>query len=112
MHPQVKILFVQLYQLIFLAVGTNDNRAKSEDGYAEPLVPFAEQTAAMRRVIRILKDRAPGARIILIGPTAGNEALQKKRAEAAERERSPLAGSGITRYRPAALGIFARRGIL
>ena len=78
-------LFEKPYQLIFLAVGANDNRTKREDEYKKPLVSFPEQTAALKRVLQILKRRSPSARIIFIGPTAGNEALQKKRMESAEK---------------------------
>lgn len=78
-------LFEQPWQMIFIAVSANDNRTKKEDGYRKPLVPFDEQTAAMTRVIRLLKSRSPGARIILVGPTASNEPLQQKRVESAEK---------------------------
>ena len=78
-------LFDKPYGLIFIAVGSNDNRTLRSDGYNKPLVPFAEQTQSMIRVIRFLKERNPGARIILISPSAPNTELQDRRAAAAEK---------------------------
>ena len=81
-------LFDKPYDLIFIAVGSNDNRTLRSDGYKKPLVPFAEQTQSMIRVIRFLKERNPGARIILVSPSAPNTEQQKKRAAAAEKNNS------------------------
>lgn len=78
-------LFDRPYDLIFIAVGSNDNRTLRSDGYGKPLVPFAEQTQSMVRVIRFLKEKDPGARIILVSPSAPNRELQDRRAAAAEK---------------------------
>ena len=89
-------LFDCPYDLIFIAVGSNDNRTLRSDGYKKPLVPFAEQTQSMIRVIRFLKERNPGARIILVSPSAPNMEQQEKRAAAAEKNNSGLVKFGIS----------------
>ena len=54
-------LFDKPCDLIFIALGSNDNRTLRSDGYAKPLVPFAEQTAAMIRVRSAAVERWSGA---------------------------------------------------
>ena len=103
-------LFSAPYQLIFIAVGSNDNRTWRKDAFKKPLVPFAEQTQSMIRVINFLKKRNPGARIILLSPVAANEPYQNKRAAAAEKRNQPyvkfgdpaLTASGIAAQKKAA----------
>ena len=87
-------LFAKPYQLIFIAVGSNDNRTWRKDDYKKPLVAFSEQTASMTRVIHILKKHNPGARIILLSPVSANEPFQQKRADAAEKRNQPYVKFG------------------
>ena len=87
-------LFNKPYQLIFIAVGSNDNRTWRKDDYKKPLVPFAEQTASMTRVIKFLKERNPQARIILLSPVSAHEAYQEKRAANAAKRNQPYVKFG------------------
>ena len=87
-------LFDAPYQLIFIAVGSNDNRTWRKDNYQKPLVAFNEQTASMTRVINILKKHNPDARIILLSPVSANEPYQQKRADAAEKRNQPYVKFG------------------
>ena len=87
-------LFNKPYQLIFIAVGSNDNRTWRKDDYKKPLVPLAEQTASMTRVIKFLKERNPGVRIILLSPVAAHEAYQEKRAANAAKRNQPYVKFG------------------
>ena len=88
-------LFNKPYQIIFIAVGSNDNRTWRKDDYKKPLVPFAEQTASMTRVIKFLKERNPQARIILLSPVAAHEAYQEKRAANASKRNQPYVKFGV-----------------
>lgn len=88
-------LFDKPCDLIFIALGSNDNRTLRSDGYGKPLVPFAEQTAAMIRVIRFLKAKNPGARIVLISPSCAHEAFLEKRAAAAEKRNQDFVKFGV-----------------
>ena len=87
-------LFDAPYQLIFIAVGSNDNRTWRKDNYQKPLVAFNEQTASMTRVINILKKHNPDARIILLSPVSANEPYQQKRAAAAAKANQPYVKFG------------------
>ena len=75
-------IFDRPYDLILIALGTNDCRSMSTSGYASPLVTPEEGRASYERVIAMLREHSP-VPIWLLSPSYSNYDFQIRQSEAA-----------------------------
>ena len=68
-------LFKGKYDLIFLFLGQNDTRCFRKDGFAKQETPPEIQQKCLAEIHKILKEKCPGARLVLISPSPSDESL-------------------------------------
>ncbi len=68
------------YDYIFIFLGHNDTRCRSDKNYEVPQVAPEEQKAAYREVVGYLRKHSK-ARIVLVSPTSSNFAICKASAD-------------------------------
>ena len=75
-------IFDRPYDLILIALGTNDCRSMSTSDYARPLVTPEDGRAAYERVIAMLREHSP-VPIWLLSPSYSNYDFQVRQSETA-----------------------------
>ena len=76
-------IFDRTYDLVLIALGTNDCRSLSTVDYARPLVPPEEARSSYERVIAELRKRSPGVPVWLLSPSYSNYDFQVQSSEKA-----------------------------
>ncbi len=85
-------MYSRLFQpepdLIFILLGANDAKSRSDTGYETPLTPPGKQKELLGRIIAFLREKT-NARVVIIGPAQGYFPFQSERA-------ADLRAGGIT----------------
>lgn len=68
-------LFREKYDLVFLFLGQNDTRCFRKDGFARQETPPALQRKCLAEIRKMLKEKCPGAELVLISPSPSDEDL-------------------------------------
>ncbi len=68
-------LFKGKYDLVFLFLGQNDTRCFRKDGFAKQETPPELQQKCLAEIYKILKEKCPGAQLVLISPSPSDENL-------------------------------------
>ena len=68
-------LFREKYDLIFLFLGQNDTYCFRKDNFSKQQTPPELQRKCLEEIYKILKEKCPGAEIVLIAPSPSHEKL-------------------------------------
>lgn len=72
-------LFKEKYDLVFLFLGQNDTRCFRKDGFSKQETPPELQKKCLTEIRKILKEKCPGAELVLVSPSPSDEDLFIKR---------------------------------
>jgi lysophospholipase L1-like esterase len=86
MQERFDNLFDTPYDYIFIFLGHNDTRSRSNENYAKPQISPDVQKAAYKEVINHIRKHS-NARIVLVSPTSSNFEQCSKQAEKATEQK-------------------------